>query len=155
MNWQKPATDDPNGELRSRLRAMPTANALWSARYPTLPGILQDDPGVPKRNVYAGNISAGGRWDDVTPAIRRFQTVTNNLVFDNDRDWARLIKDEAGRPVRVEFKDAAAVHSLGFTVPPVERMGLCQDERRASWPVRHVTRPVQLPDSSKPKSAKP
>jgi len=152
MNWQKPATDDPNGELRTRLRAMPYTNALWSARYPTLPAILQDDPGVPKRNVYAVNISAGGRWDDVMPAIRRYQTITNNLVFDRDPAWARLVKDTAGRPVRVEFKDPEAVRALGFAPLPVERMGLYADERRARWPVRHVVRPVQLPGNAKPQS---
>jgi hypothetical protein len=155
MNWQKPATDDPNGELRRYLRAMPYTNALWRARYPTLTGILQDDPGVPKRNVYAGNISAGGKWDDVTPVIRRFQTITNNLAFDADRDWARLVKDNSGRLLRIDFKDPAAVRALGFAVPPVGQMGVYADDRRASWPVRHTVRPVQLPDGSKPKPAKP
>jgi hypothetical protein len=151
MNWQKTATDDPKGELRSYLRAMPYTNELWSARYPTLVNILNDDPGVPKRNVYAGNISAGGKWEDISRSIRKFQVVTNNLAFDDDKDWAQLSKDAAGRPVQVAFKDPAAVKAIGFAPLPLEKMGLYPDERRASWPVRHLTRPVKLPEAAKPK----
>ena len=151
MNWQKPATDDPKGELRRYLRAMPYTNDLWRARYPQLVNILNDDPGVPKRNVYAGNISAGGKWEDISKPIRQFQTVTNNLAFDDDKDWARLSKDAAGRPVRLEFKDPATVKAISFAPLPLEQMGLFADERRASWPVKHEVRPVKLPEAGKPK----
>jgi len=151
MGWQKQATDDPNGELRSRLRAMPYTNDLWRARYPTLVNILDDEPNIPKRNVFARNLSAGGKWDDITPSIRSYQTVENNLVFDSDKDWARLIKDAAGRPVRLEFKDPAAVTALGFAPLPLEKMGVYADERRASWPIKHEVRAVKLPDASQPK----
>ena len=145
MGWQKQATDDPHGELRSRLRAMPYTNDLWRTRYPALAGILDDEPNVPKRNVFAGNISAGGTWDDIAPSIRAHQTVTNNLAFDRDPAWVRLVKNDAGRPVRLEFKDPAAVRAMGFVPMPLEKMGLYADERRASWPVRHDVRPVNLP----------
>lgn len=149
MGWQKQATDDPNGELRSRLRAMPYTNELWRTRYPALAGILDDEPNVPKRNVVAGNISAGGTWDDIEPSIRAHQTVTNNLVFDNEPGWVRLVKGEDGRPRRLEFKDSAAVTSVGFVPIPLEKMGVYADERRASWPVRHEVRPVNLTGSAK------
>ena len=145
MNWQKPATDDPHGELRSGLRSMPYQNELWKQRYPTLAGILEDDPGVPKRNVYARNISAGGTWYDISPRVRKYQTVEKNLAFDNDREWAKLIKDSRGKPLRLEFKDPAAVAEIGFKPIPVEKMGLYADPRRASWPVAHEVRPVKLP----------
>lgn len=145
MGWQKQATDDPNGTLRTGLRSMPYTNALWAARYPALVNILEDDPGVPKRNVFAGNISAGGKWEDIAPSIRSLQTVTNNLAFDGDPDWAHLEKDEAGRPVRLTFKDPSAVEKIGFRPLPLEQMGLQPDERRASWPVQHEVRPVRLP----------
>jgi hypothetical protein len=150
MNWQKKATDDPKAELRSGLRAMPYQNELWSARYPELVRILEDDPGIPKRNVFARNISAGGVWDDISKSIRTFQTVTNNLVFDGDPTWVQLIKDANGCPVRLEFKNPAAVQALGFVPVPVEQMGLYQDPRRASWPVEHTVRFVKLPEA-KPK----
>jgi hypothetical protein len=147
MGWQKQATDDPNGELRTRLRAMPYQNELWRRRYPPLANILEDDPNIPKRNVFARNISAGGRWDDIANAIRQYQTVENNLVFDDDQDWARLIGDQAGRPVRLLFKDPAALTAIGFAPLPLERMGVYDDDRRASWPVTHEVRPVKLPES--------
>ena len=152
MNWQKPDTDNPNGELRRYLRAMPYQNDLWKARYPTLPGILADDPGVPKRNVYAGNISAGGVWYDIYPTIRKYQIVTNNLAFDSDKAWAKLVKDASGKPLRLEFKDAAAVAQIGFTPLPVEKIGLYQDARRASWPAPHEVHPVKLPEAGLEKS---
>jgi hypothetical protein len=145
MGWQKQATDDPKDTLRTRLGSMPYTNALWRARYPELVDILDDDPGVPKRNVFAGNISAGGRWDDIAPAIRQHQVVTNNLVFDADKDWARLTKDAAGQPARLQFKEPEAVKAIGFVPWPLERMGLYADERRASWPVTRAVRPIILP----------
>ncbi|MBN2506091.1 MAG: right-handed parallel beta-helix repeat-containing protein [Verrucomicrobia bacterium] len=152
MNWQKPATDDPNGELRSRLRAVPYTNELWRGRYPTLASILDDDPGVPIRNVVAGNLSAGGTWDDIARSIRHLQTVTNNLVFDRDPGWVRLLTDAARRPVRLEFKDPAAVDAIGFVPLPLGKMGLYKDDRRATWPVAHEVRPVRFPEPAAPKA---
>lgn len=146
MGWQKAATDDPKGELRTRFAAMPVASGLWRARYPTLAGTLEDEPNVPKRNVFARNVSAGGLWDDITKSIRAHQTVTNNLVFDDDKDWARLVRDADGRPARIEFRDPAAVAAIGFAEIPVSKIGLYADPRRASWPVRHEVRPVRLPE---------
>lgn len=150
MNWQKAATDDPKGELRSYLRAMPYTNELWRARYPALTSVLEDDPGVPKRNVYERNISAGGKWYDVSAKILRYQTVTNNLAFDTDPGWAQLVKDAEGKPARLVYKDPEAVRALGFAPIPVTEMGVYADERRASWPVPHETRPVKMPESAKP-----
>ncbi len=145
MGWQKAATDDPKATLRSGLRAVPYTNELWRGRYPTLVTILEDDPGVPKRNVFSRNISAGGKWEDIAPAIRQLQTVSANLVFDADKDWARLTKDADGRPLRLEFKDPAAVHAIGFEPLPLEKMGLYADERRATWPVQHDVRVAEAP----------
>ena len=146
MGWQKPATDDPEGELRSRLNAMPYTNELWKSRYPTLVEILSDAPGVPKRNVFAKNLSAGGKWDDIAAAIRQFQTVSDNLAFDTDSEWIRIVRDAAGRLERLEYADPPAVKALGFQDLPVARMGLVADETRASWPVSNLTRKVKLPE---------
>ena len=154
MNWQKAATDDPNGELRSRLRSVPYQNDLWKQRYPTLVGILDDDPGVPKRNLFARNISAGGTWYDISPGIRKYQTVEKNLVFDDDKQWAELVKDSTGKPLRLKFKNPTAVAEIGFQPIPVEKIGLYADERRASWPVQHTVRPVKLPGNSRPSQVK-
>ena len=147
MGWQKAATDDPNGTLRTRLRSMPHENDLWRKRYPTLPGILEDEPNIPKRNVYARNISAGGIWDDIHPGTRESQTVEDNLAFDDDEEWISLIKNEQGRPVRLEPKDPAAVTAIGFEPLPLAKIGVYRDERRAShrsiascpWPFQRST----------------
>lgn len=146
MGWQKAATDDPNGTLRTRLRAMPIQSKLWKERYPNLAGILQDEPNIPKRNVFARNISAGGTWDDIHEGTRQYQIVKDNLVFDDDPHWVRLVKDASGRLVDIEFADPQAVKQIGFEPIPVEKIGVYADPRRASWPVEHEVRPITLPD---------
>ncbi len=146
MNWQKAATDDPKGQLRTRFAAMPVDSALWKQRYPMLAGTLEDEPNIPKRNRFTGNLSAGGSWDDIHAGTRSYQTVENNLVFDDDRSWIRLIKDQDGQPLRLEFKDPAAVKKMGFTPLPLSKMGVYKDPRRASWPVRHTVREIKLPE---------
>ena len=133
LGWQKKATDDPKGTLRSRLAAMPYANDLWSKRYPNLVGILTDDPGTPKRNRIVRNISTGGKWDDLDAKTRKFQTVAENLV-DQDPHFI----DRAGGDFRLRPDSPAQAHR--FRPVPVARMGLYRDPRRASWPVRHTPR---------------
>jgi hypothetical protein len=147
MGWQKQATDDPNGTLRTRFRAMPVDSKPWREQYPTLANTLDDDPNVPKRNVFCRNISAGGTWDDIHKGTRKYQTVENNLVFDDDRQWIRLVKDDDGRPVRLEFRDPDQVRQIGFEPLPLQRMGLYDDPRRASRDVDHDVEPVSLPQS--------
>lgn len=146
MGWQKAATDDPNGTLRTRLRAMPIQSELWKERYPNLAGILEDEPNIPKRNMFARNISAGGTWDDIHEGTRQYQIVKDNLVFDDDPDWVRLLKDASGRLVDIEFANPQAVKRIGFEPIPVEKIGVYADPRRASWPVEHEVRPITLPD---------
>ena len=145
MGWQKKATDDPNGTLRKRLRSMPYTSDLWRRRYPTLPGILEDDPNIPKRNVFARNISAGGVWDDIHKGTRQYQTVKDNLVVEAPT-WITLTKDAGGRIRSLRFADPAQAKAIGFTPLPVDKMGVYEDPRRASWPVVHEVRPVSLPD---------
>ena len=134
MGWQKEATDDEDGTLRTRLRAMPYQGNLWSERYPTLPGILEDEPNIPKRNVFRRNISAGGQWDDIHSGTRRYQTIEDNLAFDGDTGWITVHRDGAGRPLQLEFADPQAVADFGFEPLPLEMMGLYEDERRARPP---------------------
>jgi hypothetical protein len=150
MGWQKKATDAPNGTLRTRLRAMPYKNDLWSREYPNLVNILEDDPNIPKRNVFRSNVSAGGLWDDIHKGTRKYQTVEDNLVFDNQPDWITLVKDDRGNLVDIRFKDPQAVKAIGFEPIPVEKIGLYQDERRASWPVDNPIDTIKLPDAPKP-----
>jgi len=58
----------------------------------------------------------------------------------------KAVSAGGGRPLRLEFKDPAAVSAIGFEpLLPLEKMGVYADPRRASWPVRHEVRPIQLP----------
>jgi len=66
---------------------MPIDSELWKQRYPTLAGILDDEPNIPKRNVFARNISAGGTWNHIHEGTQQYQTVEDNLVFDDNPDW--------------------------------------------------------------------
>ena len=151
MGWMKKFTDDPKSSINVGLRAMPYKNELWSKRYPTLPGIMEDEPNIPKRNVFRRNISAGGVWDDIHSGTRKYQTVEDNLAFDQDKAWIRLTRDTGGRPIRLEFKDPKAVEGIGFEPLPLDKMGVYADDRRASWPVRREVDRISLPEPAKHK----
>jgi len=138
LGWQKKATDDPKGTLRSRLAAMPYTNDLWSRRYPELVDILKDDPGTPKRNRIVRNISVGGKWDDIDAETRTYQVVADNFV---DQD-PRFIDREGGD---FRLRADSPAQATGFRPIPVVRIGLYRDRRRASWPVRHEPRELSSP----------
>jgi len=138
LGWQKKATDDPKGTLRSQLAAMPYTNDLWSGRYPELVDILKDDPGTPKRNRIVRNISVGGKWDDIDAATRTHQTVAENFVDEDPR-----FIDRAGGDFRLRADSPA--QAMGFRPIPVVRIGLYRDRRRASWPVKHEPRELSSP----------
>jgi hypothetical protein len=86
----------------------------------------------------------GGRWDNLHPGTLSYQTVEDNLVFDDNPDWARLETDGEGRPTSVIFEDPAAVEKIGFQPLAFDRMGLYADPRRASWPVAREVEPVSF-----------
>jgi hypothetical protein len=155
IGWQKKATNDPEGTLRSRLRDMPVKSKLWSRRYPNLVKLLEDDPGVPKRNTFSRNVSCGGIWNDINASIRHLQVIENNVVHNADPDWIRLDKDPDGRLVGVTVKDPAALAAVGFERIPFEKIGLYRDPRRASWPVRHQVDQITLPPSTRKTKATP
>jgi hypothetical protein len=154
MGWQKKATDDKDGELRRYLRNMPYQSELWAKRYPTLVNILDDDPGVPKRNVFVRNVSAGGRWYDINNSILQYQTVKDNVVFDDEPDWIKLKKDSTGKVIDIRYKDQAKLEEVGFKQIPFEKMGLYKDPRRASWPIQRTIDKVVLPHHRQPKVTK-
>jgi len=132
--------------LMRTLAEVPYLSDIWRQRYPMLAIVLEDEMGIPKRNVIRANISAGGIWDDINRTTRQFQTIEDNLVFDADIDWIDIIKNDAGKPTELVFKDRAAVDAIDFEDLPLERIGLYEDERRASWPVHHETRIVVFPE---------
>jgi hypothetical protein len=152
MGWQKKFTKDTKSSIHTQLHKMPYKNKLWSKRYPNLVNVLEDDPGVPKRNIFRSNISAGGSWDDIHQGTRHLQTVEKNVVFDKDKDWIKLNKDATGKPISLTFKDPAMVKAAGYEPIPVAKIGVYRDARRASWPVLHKIDKITLAPPPKPKA---
>ncbi|NIA16131.1 MAG: hypothetical protein GWP08_18880 [Nitrospiraceae bacterium] len=105
----------------------------YSERYPKLVNILEDEPKAPKGNLIARNISFGGKWDGVQDKARPYQTFKDNLI-DVDPHFV----DAANHDYRL--KDDSPAFALGFKQIPVEKIGLYEDPRRASWPVTHSVR---------------
>lgn len=145
MGWQKKFTDDPTSSIHVALRAMPYQGELWAKAYPELVNVLNDDPGVPKRNVFARNVHSGGPWDSLNKTTLHLQTVEDNIIQEDDKDFAQLRTDSYGRITSLRFKDPAAVAAIGFEPIPVEKIGLYKDPRRASWPVPRRIDTVVLP----------
>ena len=115
--------------MKERLLAMPYKEPPWSERYPELVNIWEDEPAAPKGNIVARNISQGGKWDGVRDEARRYVTFENNLV---DKD-AGFVEPPPGN---FQLRDDSPAYGLGFKPIPIEKIGLYQDEQRASWPVQ-------------------
>ncbi len=100
----------------------------YSVRYPQLVGILDDEPKAPKGNLIAHNICWGGKWDHVEEVARPYITFTDNLI-DVDPHFVDAEKKD------YRLKDDSPALKMGFEPIPIDKIGLYQDERRASWPV--------------------
>ena len=120
-------------QLMELLRQYPYDNELWRSRYPTLANIIEDDPMAPKRNTVARNICVRGAWDEIENKARGDVTMENNLVGEDPRFVDEAAGNFALRPDSPAF-------GLGFKPIPVDRIGLYEDELRASWPIEHRVR---------------
>jgi hypothetical protein len=69
--------------LFSRLSAVPYKDSIWSAAYPALVHILDDDPGCPKGNVIKGNILVNAGKSSIAPEISRYGVVDSNFTRDS------------------------------------------------------------------------
>ncbi|MEO2046855.1 MAG: hypothetical protein ABGX16_09815 [Pirellulales bacterium] len=101
----------------------------YSQRYPKLLNLYQDEPAVAKGNQLIRNISVGGRWLDLRDGL------TENIVKlqDNLVDVDPHFVDDQQENFNLQADSPA--WKLGFKPLPIEKMGLYQDENRAS-PVR-------------------
>ncbi len=105
----------------------------YSERYPALAAILANEPKAPVGNVIARNISQGGRWDGIHAAARPYVQLADNLIDEDPR-----FVDAENRDFRL--RDDSPAWALGFQRIPIEKIGLYEDEARASWPVEHDVR---------------
>jgi hypothetical protein len=105
----------------------------YSERYPELVKILDGDPRAPEGNVIARNICVGGRWDDIEGKARPLLKFEDNLVGADP-----LFVD--AKNLNFQLREESPAWKLGFQRIPVEKIGLHEDDRRASWPVSHQVR---------------
>lgn len=61
LEWAAKYVVDPASDLRTRLSAIPVSASIWRERYPQLPNLLADSPGVAQRNVSRGNVFVAGQ----------------------------------------------------------------------------------------------
>jgi len=148
LGW---AGDTVPTTMMDNLRAMPYKNSLWRKRYPRLVNILDEEPAAPKGNLVAHNIFWGGKWDWIEDKARPLTTFEANMIEQDPRfvDPARM---------NYRLRNDSPAYRQGFKRIPVEKIGLYQDELRASWPVprdrrksgtKFTRRTVRVPQPSK------
>ncbi len=102
----------------------------YSTRYPELVNLLKNDPAAPAGSLIARNISVGGKWKDIDKKAEPYVKFVDNLV-DEDPHFV----DPANRDF--QLKSDSPAFQLGFkSIPSTEKMGLIQNDERASWPAR-------------------
>ncbi len=129
LGWSSGALDP----MKERLEAMPYKEPPWTARYPELVGILDDEPMAPKGNLIARNICVGDTWDRISEGAMPYVALEGNLI---DQDPHFLDPDS----LDFQLRDDSPAFDLGFQRIPIEEIGLYEDELRASWPVQHAVR---------------
>ncbi len=124
--------------LEKGLKEFPYQTPPWSERYPYLVNILNDEPMAPKGNVIARNICVGGRWGDFDSKAKPLVTFQDNLL-DQDPKFVDAEKQNFA------LREDSPAWKLGFKAIPIDKIGLYQDEARASWPVVSTVRPMTEP----------
>jgi len=129
--------------MQKKLKDMNYNQPPYSTRYKHLADILEDDPYVPKYTLVARNVFVGEKWDDIHKSARPHVTLQDNLVGEDPR----FVEPP---PKSFALRDDSPAFKLGFQRIPLKKIGLYQDERRASWPVTHTVRPMPEPPKKKP-----
>ena len=94
------------------------------------------------RRAAGGNPVEETWWDDITPTIRSLVRLEDNLINEDPRS----VDQQAGN---FQLRDDSPAWQLGFQRIPVEKIGLYQDDDRASWPVKHQVRPMNVAKARK------
>ncbi|OGV78672.1 MAG: hypothetical protein A3K19_31740 [Lentisphaerae bacterium RIFOXYB12_FULL_65_16] len=138
MNW---AGYHKDTTMKDRLLAMPYKDPTWSARYPKLVGIWEDDPAVPKGNIVRRNLMVRCGEMSLAPEVKQFGTFADNLSLDQDPGFANC------DTMDFALADDAPVYRQipGFEKVPFDKIGLYVDEYRKVLPVRN---PLILPNAA-------
>jgi Right handed beta helix region len=142
LGWAKYHADDwvKEGHEKGTLSGIQYQKPPYSVRYPGLMDILSEEPEAPKGNVITRNICVGGRWEEIESNARPFISIHDNLL-NEDPHFVNAPNQD------FRIKDDSPAYQFGFKQLPIERIGLYQDESRASWPVKSEVR------STKPTAA--
>lgn len=117
----------PGGFMRQRLDEMPWRTPLWTARYPGLAAILDDQPEAPRRNVIRRNVSVGGTWKRIEPAAEVGVVMEDNLV-DVDPGFVDAARGD------YRLRGDSPAWAIGFRAIPLDRIGLVADDWRRAIP---------------------
>lgn len=118
-----------------RLEAVPYREPPWSERYPELAGILEDDPGFPKRNIVDRNVAVACQDWLHTPGMEPYlglNRIEDNLVFEEFAEAGFVDADNLELQLR---EDSPVYERLPEFEPiPFERIGLFTDGFRRQLP---------------------
>ena len=81
-------------------------------------------------------------WEAIEGKIRPLVTMENNLVNEDPK----FVDADAGN---FQLRDDSPAWKLGFQRIPVETIGLCHNDQRASWPVSHPACALPAPPALK------
>lgn len=119
--------------LKAKLDQMPYKSPLWTARYPKLTTILDDEPMAPKGHLIARNICSGGVWSSLAAIAKPLVTFQDN--------WTENVPAfQDAEKNRFQLPHDSPAWKLGFQAIPMDKIGLYQSPERASWPVAHQIR---------------
>jgi len=123
----------------AQFKAMPYQSELWKGRYLGLIETLDQDPMAPCGNVIMRNICFGGKWDEIEAKAQPGVNLADNLIGEDPQ-----FVDAANG--NFQLKDNSPAFKFGFERIPLEKIGLYQDPKRASWPVTSEIRPPDVPE---------
>jgi hypothetical protein len=135
-NWAAPGMPG----MISQLAEVPYREEPWRTRFPQLLSYKDGNPAVPRGNIVARNICWGGRWDDLEGGAKPGVKFIDNMVGQDPR-----FVDE--KNLNFQLRPDSPAWKLGFQRIPTEKIGLYQDENRATWPVRTTVRPAGMEHS--------
>ncbi|MDA1275416.1 MAG: right-handed parallel beta-helix repeat-containing protein [Verrucomicrobia bacterium] len=115
LGWMRDHVEG-DGILPKRLASVPYQKSPWSDRYPQLLNLLEDEPGAPKGNTIARNISVGGKWLNLEKAAAPLVRFDDNWV---DKDPGFMDRDNLDFRIRT----GSPVFETGFKQIPIEQIG--------------------------------
>lgn len=140
MSWSGENTENW-GTLTGRLNALPYQQEPWATRYPELVNILEDDPGMPKRNRVTRNLIVRSGNMNIAAEAREHGTIEDNWATDEDPGFV----DAAAMNFNLREDSPVFERVPGFEPIPFDRIGLYVDEHRRSLP---PGKPTVLPTST-------